>query len=42
MLNFFFYNLSSACVCSSEEKIATIRDVRPENASEVRSFMGLV
>ena len=42
-LKFFGHELSSDGVSPSEEKIATIRDARsPKDASEVRSFMGLV
>ena len=42
-LKFFGHELSSDGVSPSEEKIAAIRDARsPKDASEVRSFMGLV
>ena len=42
-LKFFGHELSRDCVSPSEEKIAPIRDARsPKDASEVRSFMGLV
>ena len=42
-LKFFGHELSRDGVSPSEEKIAAIRDARsPKDASEVRSFMGLV
>ena len=42
-LTFFGHELTSDGINPSEEKIAAIRDARsPKDASEVRSFMGLV
>ena len=42
-LTFFSHELTSDGVNPSEEKVAAIRDARPpKDASEVRSFMGLV
>jgi len=42
-LTFFGHELTSNGVNPSEEKVAAIRDARPpKDASEVRSFMGLV
>ena len=42
-LTFFGHDLTSNGVNPSEEKVADIRDARPpKDASEVRSFMGLV
>ena len=42
-LTFFGHELTSDGVNPSEEKVAAIRDARPpKDASEVRSFMGLV
>ena len=42
-LKFFGHELSGDGVSPSEEKVAAIRDARPPiDASEVRSFMGLV
>ena len=42
-LTFFGHELTSDGIKPSEEKIASIRDARPpKDASEVRSFMGLV
>ena len=42
-LTFFGHELTSNGINPSEEKIAAIRDARPpKDASEVRSFMGLV
>ena len=42
-LKFFGHELSSDSVGPSEEKIAALRDERsPKDASEVRSFMGMV
>ena len=42
-LTFFGHNLSRSGVQPSEEKVAAIRNAEPpQNASEVRSFLGLV
>ena len=42
-LTFFGHELTSNGINPSEEKVAAIRDARPpKDASEVRSFMGLV
>ena len=42
-LTFFGHELTSDGINPSEEKVAAIRDARaPKDASEVRSFMGLV
>ena len=42
-LTFFDHELTSNGINPSEEKVAAIRDLRPpKDASEVRSFMGLV